>query len=174
MLQASGQGPGSSPLPCRATELVDLSAKVTSAGEPAAPSDVMCKGLVTVLCSKPKPHNPGTSPPLVVPIISREPESQAYQQLLHSRTLFEAQCAAGTCNTHQLAPCQVSQQKKPRVTDDQIMTHLRAYPKMTMSKSRILLGIGHRRYVKAKAKLKVPSTDDNIRCFHMSNPTATH
>ena len=168
MLQALGQGPGSSPLPRRATELIDLSAKVTSAGEPAAPSDVRCKGLVTVLCSKPKPHNPGTSPPLVVPIISREPESQAYKQLLHSRALREAQHARATYSTQQLLPYHVSQQKKPRATtDDQIMHHLRANPTMPMNQSRKLLHIGHKCLMKAKAKLKVPSTDDNIIHFSL-------
>ena len=140
MPQASGQGPGSSPMPHRATELIDLSAKVASAGEPAAPSDVMCKGLDTVLCSKLKPHNPGTSPPLVVPIISREPESQAYQQLLHSRALCEAQHARATYSTHQHLPYRVSQQNKHRATtDDQIMNHLRVNPNMSVSYTHLTL-----------------------------------
>ena len=175
MHKASRQGLGSSPLPCISTELVDLSSKVTSAGEPATPSDVICKGLVTMLCSKPKPHIPGTSLPPEVPIIRREPESQDYQQLLHSRALCEAQHAHATYRTHQLLPYRVSQQKKPRATtDDQIMNHLRANPNMSMNQSRKLLRIGRKRLTDAKAKLKVPSTDNDIMRFHLSNPTATH
>ena len=156
MRMASGRGPGSSLPPCLSTDFVDLSFKDTAAGDPAAPSVMLCKGFVTKLRFDPVLPIPGTSPPTEVRFPGREPESQDYLRLLHSRVLREAQSqyAAGTCITHQLAPCQVSQRKKPRVTDDQIMTHLRAYPKMTMSKSRILLGVGHRRIVKAKAKLK--------------------
>jgi len=171
---ASGRGPGSSPPPCMSTDFVDLSFKGTAAGDPAAPSVMLCKGFDTMLRFDPVPPIPGTSPPTEVRIPGREPESQDYLRLLHSRVLREAQSqyAAGTCITHQLAPCQVSQQKKPWVTGDQIMTHLRVNPTMPMNQSRMLLGIGHRRYKRAKEK--VSSTDNDIIRFHKSNPNATH
>jgi hypothetical protein len=75
---------------------------------------------------------------------------------------------------HQLLPYHVLQQKKPWATDDQIMHHLRANPTMPMNQSRKLLHTGYKRLMNAKAKLKVPSTDADIRRFHVSNPTATH
>ena len=54
------------------------------------------------------------------------------------------------------------------------MHHFRANPTMPMNQSRKLLRIGHKRLKEAKAKLKVPSTDEDIIRFHSSNPTATH
>jgi len=174
MLQASGQGPGSSPMPHRATEVIDISAKVASAGEPAAPSVVMCKGFDTVLFPKPKPHNSGTSPPLVVPIRSTEPDSQAYQQLLHSRALYEAQHACATYSKHQLLPYRASHQTKHRATtDDQIMNHVRANPNMSMNQSRKLLRCGRERIKAAREKLKGSLINELIIHSQSSNPTAT-
>ena len=94
-----------------------------------------------------------------------------------SRTLLEAQSqfgrndSAGTHNKHHLTSRQVSQQTKPRVTDDQIITHLRANPTMSMNQSRKLLGIGQKRYKKVKANFT--STDNDIILFNKANPNAS-
>ena len=179
---ASGQGPGSSPLQCTSKDYVDLSSNVAAAGNQVSPSVMLNKGLDTMRGSNTTPPISGTSLPVAVAFTRREPESQAYLQLLHSWAICERQLqgilhvpaayAAGACTTPLLAQCQVSQQKKPRTTEEQIMNHLRANPTMSMTQSRKVLGIGHKRYISAKAKMM--STDDDIRKFHSSNPTATH
>ena len=182
MHMASGQGPGSSPLQCTSKDYVDLSSNVAAAGNQVSPSVMLIKGLDTMRGSNTMPPISGTSLPVAVPVTRSEPELQAYLQLLHSRAIRERQLqgivhvpaayAGGACTTPLLAQSHVSQQKKPRVTEDQIMTHLRANPTMSMNQSRTLLGVGQSRLKKAKAKMM--STDDDIRTFHSANPTATH
>ena len=57
---------GSFMSPCLSTDLVDLSVKATTEGNPAAPSLMLCKGFVIKLCFDPVLPIPGTSPPTEV------------------------------------------------------------------------------------------------------------